>query len=387
MTQQFIETNKAVFCVAFSPDGHQLAAGTGSYYGLGELLLYPFNTIENAPNRVGEPKHVQLTRQRPHHKNPDILARPEGLSATALCFTPDNQQLWVATSASYREQGPLFCFELSSDSLHLPVPINMSSMRCPYPDGFVHFGNQLFICCHSMDGYFGGYIYHFDIASVRADQSQSQKLLLIDGQLITPGKPHPTFEQDIRPEKHAFKFGLSFAPLNRPDALLNQSDTKTGQESGLPVFRQHKPSHIIPVEQAILCMAQQPDSDRFITGNSAGQLHHWWFEGQWHNQLIEPEKMPELTTQLLIMSSSFTQNCVVAIQYLPNNRGWLSLHANGLLIHWLGHQIVHYEQVSHLGTPRCLTLHPTKPLLAIGLKHNADLQGAGILLADISAWL
>ncbi|WP_445767065.1 hypothetical protein [Rheinheimera sp.] len=100
-----------------------------------------------------------------------------------------------------------------------------------------------------------------------------------------------------------------------------------------------------------------------------------------------PDTMPEPTTRLLIKDSIFADDCIVAIQYLPQHLGWLSLHANGLLIYWRGQHIVRYEQVSLVGTPRCLALHPTKPLLAIGLKQLSDWKGAGIVLVDISAWL
>ncbi|MBU1309275.1 MAG: hypothetical protein KKE30_07065 [Gammaproteobacteria bacterium] len=386
MAQHYIETDGAVFCVAFSPDGLQLAAGTGSFYGAGQLMLLTLNTLDNSVTGVNKPQCVSLNQQKPHHKTPDILARPQGVSATALYFTPDNQQLWVATSASRREQGPLFCFELSNGGLQLPVPITMPSMNHQYPDGFVHSGNQLFICGHSMSGYSEGYICHLDITSDRAQYSSSSKLLLIDDQLITPGKPQPTLVQGSRPDKHSYQFGLSFAPATLPEAELNQLGTKMDQESAPPVFMQHKASNSIPVEHAILCLAQQPGKAHFNTGNAAGQLHHWWFEGQWHNRLISPEKVPEPTKTLLIKDSIFAANCVVAMQYLPDNQGWLSLHANGLLLQWRDDEIVQYAQVSDLGTPRCMALHPTLPLLAIGLKHNSELQGAGIVLLDISNW-
>ncbi|MGI2059269.1 hypothetical protein ACRN9T_19090 [Shewanella baltica] len=386
MTQQFIETDHAVFCIEFSPDGLTLAAGTGSYYGtLNKLLLYPLTGINNGLVSVGEPQNVPLTHQKPHPKNSDSF-KPEGLSATALYFTPDSKQLWVATSASYRGKGPLFCFDLSRNPLQLPIPIYLSGMKGTYPDGFVHRVNQLFVCGHGMSGHAEAYICHIECASDLTQSSSSPKMLLIDDQLITPGAPQHTLVQGIRLEKNAYKFGLSFVPAEQHDAVSEQLVSLESEERDRPALMQHYPSLTIPVEHAILCLAQQPDSANFTTGNTAGQFHHWWFEGQWCNRHIAPKQVPESTTPLLIKDSIFAQNCVVAIQYLPNNQGWLSLSANGMLIHWQGDEIVHYEQVSHLGTPRCMALHPTKPLLAIGLKHNAELHGAGIALVDIGDW-
>lgn len=392
LTQQFVATQQAVFCLAFSPDGAQLAAGTGSYYAAGsQLLLYPLCTsaavhdAETAAVTLGEAQGVALTQQKPHAKNPQVLASPQGLSATAVYFTPDNQQLWVATSASYRNTGPLFCFELSNDSLQLPSPLSLPTVAerpilpQQYPDGFVHAGQQLFVCGHSMEGYGEGIIYRLDIASHSAQPSASPKMLLLNDQLITPGQLPLTVEQRRQRDMRRFKFGVSFTPL--PLAAANPEQ--------LPATISVLPhaSHIVGVEYPVLCMAQQAGTDTFITGNSAGQLHHWWFDGQWQHQQIMPDTMPEPTTRLLIKDSIFADDCIVAIQYLPQHLGWLSLHANGLLIYWRGQHIVRYEQVSLVGTPRCLALHPTKPLLAIGLKQLSDWKGAGIVLVDISAWL
>ena len=392
LSQQFIATQQAVFCLAFSPDGEQLAAGTGSYYAAGsQLLLYQLHTsvamgdTERAAITLEEAQSVALTEHKPQLKNPKVLASPQGVSATALYFTPDNRQLWVATSASYRNQGPLFCFELNNDSLQLPSPLSLPAVAerpiLPqhYPDGFVHAGQQLFVCGHSMEGYGEGIIYRLDIASHSVQPSASPKMLQINSQLITPGQLPLTVEQRRQRDMRRFKFGVSFTPLPLAAAKPEQLPATI---SVLP-----HASHIVGVEYPVLCMAQQAGTDTFITGNSAGQLHHWWFDGQWQHQQIMPDTMPEPTTRLLIKDSIFADDCIVAIQYLPQHLGWLSLHANGLLIYWRGQHIVRYEQVSLVGTPRCLALHPTKPLLAIGLKQLSDWKGAGIVLVDISAWL
>lgn len=399
-TQQFITTPHAVFCLAFSPDGEQLAAGTGSYYAAGsQLLLYALRTsategdTEGTAIALAETQCVALTVQKPHLKNPQVLASPQGVSATALYFTPDNQQLWIATSASYRNQGPLFCFELNNEALQLPPPLYLPNVTerpiLPghYPDGFVHSGQQLFVCGHSMEGHCEGVIYCLDIASHSAPPSASSKMLQIDGQLITPGQLPLTVEQRRQQDNRRYKFGVSFTPLPLSNAKPEQVACDSTEALPLAVSVLNHASHIVGVEYAVLCMAQQPGTDTFITGNSAGQLHHWWFDGQWQYQQITPDTTPVPTTRLLIKDSIFADDCVVAIQYLPQHLGWLSLHANGLLIYWRGKQIVRYDQISLLGTPRCLALHPTKPLLAIGLKHVSDWKGAGIVLVDISAWL
>ena len=388
LTPQFMATRQAVFCLAFSPDGEQLAAGTGSYYAAGsQLLLYALRTsategdTEGTAIALAETQCVALNEQKPHLKNPQVLASPQGVSATALYFTPDNQQLWVATSACYRNQGPLFCVELNNDALQLPPPLYLPNVTerpiLPghYPDGFVHVGQQLFVCGHSMEGYGEGGIYRLDIASDSAQPFASAKMLLLNGQLITPEQLPLTAEQRRQQNNRRYTFGVSFTPLPLSDATPER------------VACVKPEAHIVGIEYPVMCMAQQPDTDRFITGNSAGQLHYWWFDGQWQYQQITPDITPVPTTRLLIEDSLFADDCVVAVQYLPKQLGWLSLHANGLLVHWRGMQIVHYQQISFVGTPRCLALHPTEPLLAIGLKHLSERNGAGIALVDISAWL
>lgn len=383
-TQQFIATREAVFCLAFSPDGEQLAAGTGSFYGAGSLLLYPLRNDANLVKVAGEAQSLILSWQEPQPKNPQLLAKPERVSATALYFTPDSKQLWLASSASRRQQGPLFCFDLTAGLLQLPPALQLPGMADQYPDGFLQLGQQLFICCHSMDGCAKSHTYQADIDSFCAQPSHSSRLILLKGQLITPGSSRPALQHGMRPDPRRYTFGLSFASVRPHSSASKHGEAPITAATG---FIAHQTNLTIPVRHAILAIAQDPNSDMFITGDSAGHLHRWWFNGQWQHQQIQPEKQPEVATRLDIADSIFAPDAIVALLYLPQNQGWLSLSANGLLIYWCDQQIRHCKQISELGSPRCMALHPTKPVLAIGLKHNAQLEGAGLILVDISTWL
>ncbi|ABE54864.1 hypothetical protein Sden_1580 [Shewanella denitrificans OS217] len=375
---QSICTTNAVFCLAFSPDGHTLAAGTGSYYGAGNLLLYPFNTSldpQAVSPFISEPHSIPLTQQGIHPNNPQMRKRQQSLSATALHFTPDAKHLWVATSGVSRNKGPLLHFELSEDNLALPIRVNLINMHHHYPDGFVHYDNQLFICGHNLTGAADEYIYQIDIDSNRTSPSSSNRLLLMNRQFITPSKKQRGFGLD-------FTSDLSFCP-NQP---LTEHIVRVEGLGSLTVIS-HKLMHSVPVEHPILCLAQDANNPRFITGNAAGQLHHWWFNGQWQHQSIEADRLCAIAAELTLEDPSLGCGSVIAIQMLPEHQGWLSLHANGVVIYWHDYQVLCYQRVSHTGSPRCLSLHPNKPLLAIGLKPDSQGLGQGIILLDISQWL
>lgn len=391
LSAHFIGTTQAVFCVAFSPDGKHLAAGTGSYYAAGsQLLLFPLSS--ESVHVVAEPQSLTLNRLTPHPKNPELM-RPEGLSATALGFTADSQHLWLATSASYRRPGPIFCIDLFAKPLKLPTPRPIGLLRDAYPDGFVQVGQQLLVSCHDMAGNASGRVYQHAVTATTLQPSSSPKLVALNGQVVTPSTPRTTSALSVMPDNTAPKFGLSFVPVaatpepNESKIVPIAAHAQSAALGEPSEFTPLEPSITIATEHLVLCLASQPGSQGFTSGNSQGQLHQWWFDGTWRHRHIAPVDWPKPETVLAIEDSTFSQNSILAIQYLPNLQGWLSLQANGLLIHWQGDDIMHFEQVSHVGTPRCMALHPTQPLLAIGVKHNANREGAGIILVDLSIWV
>lgn len=389
LSQHFISTAKAVFCVSFSPDGMHLAAGTGSYYAVGsQLLLFPMTGSAELCMFVGEPQIVSLSHLQ-HHPNNNELFKTAALSATALYFTPDGYQLWLATSSSYRGPGPFFCLDMLDKPLTLSEPLYIPLLRDAYPDGFAQSEGLLFICCHDMAGRSSDEVYRLTISSTNMHTSSTPKMLQLNGQLVTPRATTAKLEQGVRPNRFAPKFGLSIISVPTVDSNLAQMAkcaqiTAPSVQSALSTTEAYLTTSL---EHAIVCLAPRPGSQGFTTGNSQGALHHWWFDGHWRNRLLDPVEWPKPDTLLVVENSMVGINCVVAIQYMPNDEGWLTLHTNGLLIHWKDDEIRHYEQVSHVGTPRCMALHPSKPVLAIGIKHNTQLQGAGVMLIDLSNWI
>ena len=184
-----------------------LAIGTGHYYGLGELNVYKINHSDKSTEiaQLGE----QLFSMALITANLGLAQscfKPETLSVTALHFTDDNNALWVATSGGNRKKGPIACFNLANDALSFSHAFYLPDDSYAYVDGFVHHNNRLYMCRHEMSGEAGEPIFEIAIESVATLPAQSSRMLLIDGELITPNR---------------LQKRLSFTPQSQTSNLLD----------------------------------------------------------------------------------------------------------------------------------------------------------------------
>jgi hypothetical protein len=383
---QTIKISQATFCIAFSPDGKSLAVGSSANYGSGSLLFYflnPTDSIMTINSIITEQQNISLAQQTTHPKSTHELKLEQSVSATALYFTPDKKYLWVVINGNDLSKGSVLRFDLSNERLTNPVPFNISTIEHNYIDGFVHIEEHLYICGHSMTGDTCKNLHIIDIKSEKSlndtrnpTHNTNNRLLLINDLLITPSNDHSN------PSLHFFTL------LDDKQKQQGAGEFSDKVDSSV-YFKQSELTHNITVEHTILCMVQQQsNSSMFITGNTKGEFHHWWFNGQWQHLSIEADKLSNIATELQLETLPHgNDRRVIAIQYLPNNQGWLSLQANGLLVYWHEHVILDYLHIAQDGTPRCLAIHPTMPLIVIGLKQHKNEGANGIVVFDINQWL
>lgn len=381
----FVTTEQSVFCISFNAISNMLAIGTGHYYGLGELNVYKINHSDESAEiaQLGE----QLFSMTLSTVNLDLAQsfwhfKPETLSVTALHFTDDNNALWVATSSGNRKKGPIACFKLTNDALslsHTFYPTNNNAYA--YVDGFVHHNNSLYMCSHEMSGEAGETMFEIPIESVATLPAQSNRMLLIDGELITPNRlqERPSFT----PQSQASNL-LDFISIENA-SLLNTQNLNTDLTVSLIDKRV---SSRYKLRNKITCLSQQPGSAQFISGDARGELWRWdkGNDNKWETFQIESLKCMRASNQQSSAEDS-TNLSIVAIKHLEDNAGWLSLDATGELTYWIKHTLYEAIDLSQYGSPRCMALHLNNTTLAIGFKNTNKVVKPGFMLIDINEWI
>ncbi|WP_421419762.1 hypothetical protein ACN9JF_08045 [Pseudoalteromonas lipolytica] len=373
-----LESKGNVFCITFSPDGTKLAIGTGSYYGLGEVQIHTLaiNNDTNAlPTLNPEPFSIALTSDSLHVERKFLSFKATSYSATSLSFTPDSQSLWVATSGPARTAGPIAQYIIAKDKLAIASSFRLPSEAYFYADGFVQSENKLFVCFHQMSGQSEKHIFEIALNSDDVQPLQSNRLLFISGCLITPNRYHNSSLLDF----------TDLAPTKLPN-ILNLIRGESNNPLRKLTIAEHTISQTYEVEHKITCLAKQPNCDAFMSGDANGGLRYWCLDGTWQsNVFLEP--CEQIAKTLNKLTSERLNKSMIAIQYLDNNQGMLTLDALGNLAYWRGAVSFENLNLSKFGSPRCLSLHSNNTTVAIGFKKTHTSQSAYVILLDITQWV
>lgn len=384
LPHKFVTTEQSVFCISFNAIGNMLAIGTGHYYGLGDLNVYKINHSDESTEiaQLGE----QLFSMALSTANLGLAQsfwhfKLETLSVTALHFTDDNNALWVATSGGKRKKGPVACFKLANDALSLSHAFYPADDPYAYVDGFVHNNNSLYMCSHTMSGESGETIVEIAIESVATLPSQSNRMLLIDGELITPNRLQK--RRSFKPQSQTTNL-LDFISIENA-SLLNVQNLNTDLNVSLI---EHRVSSHYKLHNKITCLSQQPGSAQFVSGDTRGELWRWDKdnENKWETFQIESLECMRDSNQPSTAEDS-TNLSIVAIKHLADNAGWLSLDATGMLTYWIKHTLYEAIDLSHYGSPRSMALHLNNTTLAIGFKNTNKAVKPGFMLIDINEWI
>lgn len=379
----FLTTDQSVFCISFNAIGNMLAIGTGHYYGMGALNVYKINHSDKSTEivQLGEQLYslalstanLGLAQSLWHFK-------PETLSVTALHFTDDNNALWVATSGGNRKKGPVACFNLANDALSLSHAFYLANNAYAYVDGFIHHNNSLYLCSHDMSGEAGETLFQIALESVTTSPAQGSRMLLIDGELITPNRLQKRLS--FTPQSQTSNL-LDFISIENM-SLLNAQNLNTELTVSLI---EHRVSSRYKLHNKITCLSQQPGSTQFISGDAKGELWHWdkGNNNEWETFHIESLQSMRASNQQLSAEKSKNLS-IVAIKHLADN-GWLSLDATGMLTYWVKHTLYEAIDLSQYGSPRCMALHLNNTTLAIGFKNTNKADKPGFMLIDINEWI
>ena len=112
---------------------------------------------------------------------------------------------------------------------------------------------------------------------------------------------------------------------------------------------------------------------QFVTGGRDGELDMWTWDGCWRQERVQdaqPVQPADRRHWGRIVWVTYTPSSIVALVGLPRPGTWVSLTAGGELARWRERRLEHIWQLPVAGSPRALAVHPTRPLVAVGVKQG-----------------
>lgn len=241
--------------------------------------------------------------------------------------------------------------------------------------------NSLYMCSHEMSGEAGETLFEVAIESVATLPAQSNRMLLIDGELIIPNRLQKSLSYNQRPQTINLLDFISLKNASSLDAQNMNTDLNVS-------LLEHRVSSRYKLHNKITCLSQQPGRNRFISGDARGQLWYWDKDNdnEWETFQIESlECMRDSKQQSTVEDSKNLS--IVAIKHLADNAGWLSLDTAGMLTYWIKYTLYETIDLSQYGSPRCMALHLNNTTLAIGFKNTNKAVKPGFMLLDIKEWV
>jgi hypothetical protein len=367
-----IRTPWAPYSVMFSRDGTRLAAGGGSWYGEGGLLL--------ADLASGQ------TRVYPCADLPAPGRRLGPFTVSGLCFSPDDRHLAASTWASGHHPGPALLFEVSGLGLAHREAFSRRNEggRGPTPTGVLLAGKYLVTRNHRAGVLEAvtvrGLPRHLGVDRRPAPQHlTSSRLIVVRGEVVTGcGGLIPWQELEADPGWRAAG--------READGL-----------AAFPLRAEPRMAQVIPARDCrrVTAIGAGPSGDRFVTGGLDGELDEWTWDGRWQQHRLRgvTDKKAVVAPGLDLTWAAYNPNSIVGICSLADGDRWASVSAGGEVCLWDGPTLSRSWQLPEPGSPRSLTAHPDRPLLAVGIKKGGWARPeSAVVLAEVdpvtvdSAW-
>ena len=335
--------------MTFSHDGTRLAMGGGSWYGGGGIYIYGLpKNLESADSPL-----AGFSKKSQSDTIPTI---------SGLCFSRDDRHL--AASAWLSSQYPAEAMLYHIKGVDLDPPQNLKfqwrdPLEGPCPTGILFYNGGLIMRSNTttIEDVFHNWTNLPDPSVCRENPLYyltNSRFIIRRGQAITGGGGSLTMG-GWRRDRGQFEQGRACTGMVVRD-LIKQETAREWQEE----------THC----RRITAVSPLISEDQFLSGGLDGEVDLWRYGTNWQRESLRKPPKPGKKGDPQINWATYAPASIVGICSLCDGDRFVTLDASGELSVWKNRTPQTTWQIPIAGTPRSLAAHPTKPLIAAGLKRG-----------------
>lgn len=332
------------YSLAFSCGGERLAVGGGSFYGRGGVLL-----VDRASGR-----DVCF----------DCASLPEAPTISGVCFSGDDLYLVASSWTSSHHLGPTLLFQVFEERIEL-----QEKYVQPYTDPI---GDP----CPTSVLLYGQCVITRSNAAIAEDVISYWEPRQLEGSRLGGWSQHRASGRMIVVRDEVMTGGGGSRNLVewRADMGKRESGKSVDGLLAVPIGDTESPGRTIPVRSCrrVTAIGLCAIEDEFITGGLNGELDRWAWDQDWKQTRIQGSTKCKRRQLPGSAWATYKPSSVVGISTLSCGKKWMSLSAGGELRLWESDRLISIWEIPELGSPRCISAHPTKQEVAVGIKKLGE---------------